>query len=166
MSIFGFYYVTNLLREMGWPRKQGFLRGESYDAGIVRGAIGQSVEWGSILGAGRPELALKMIAEMFRDHWDGDDAPDVKLFIDGLARQESWSAAASPKDAVQPPSMAGSFDRKSARCALYQADTRSGFDSPHSRASSTNCSIPARSSASCISSGRIDLPKLPAIDGG
>lgn len=128
MSIFGFYYVTNLLREMGWPRKQGILRGESYDAFIVSGAIAQCVEWGSVLGAGRPELSLKMIAEMFRDRWDGDDAPDVKMVIDGLAGQENWSAAASPKDAVQPPSMAASFGKSMRPEELHDARLRAAME--------------------------------------
>ncbi len=35
MSIFGYHFVGSLLREAGWPRKQGILRGEAYDTAIA-----------------------------------------------------------------------------------------------------------------------------------
>ena len=111
VSIFGFYFVTQLLREAGWPRKQGILRGESYDTVMVDAAIAQSVDWGGALGAGRPRLSLQIIAEMFRDRWDSDDAPNVKMVIDELAGQDTWSAAASPRDAVQPPQLSARLGR-------------------------------------------------------
>ena len=50
MSIFGFFFVTSLLRETGWPRKQGILGGETYDTMIVDGVIDQMVDWGAALG--------------------------------------------------------------------------------------------------------------------
>jgi hypothetical protein len=106
MSIFGFYFVSDLLSEMGWPRKQGIRKRQVYDLSIVDVAIAQSVDWGAALGAGRPRLSLQMIAEMFRDRdWDSDDAPNVKMVIDELAGRATWSAAASPQDAVQPPQL-------------------------------------------------------------
>lgn len=128
MSIFGFYYVTKLLHEAGWPRKQGILRGQSYDALLVDAAIAQAVEWGSALGAGRPELALKMIAEMFRDRWDGDDAPDVKMVVERLAGQDDWSAAASPRDAVQLPPLAARLGSSMRPEELQDARTRAAIE--------------------------------------
>ena len=50
MSIFGFYFVTQLLREAGWPRKQGILKGESYDTVVADAALAQSVDWALLLG--------------------------------------------------------------------------------------------------------------------
>lgn len=113
VSIFGFYFVSQLLREAGWPRKQGILKGESYDTFMVDAAIAQSVDWGAALGAGHPRLSLQMIAEMFRDRdWDSNDqAPNVKLVVEQLADQDAWSAAASPRDAVKPPQLAAGFGR-------------------------------------------------------
>lgn len=110
MSIFGFFLVTSLLREAGWPRKQGIFGAEAYDTAIADSAIDQMVDWGAAIGAGRPRLALQMIAEMLRDRdWESADAPDVKVFIDSV--QGSWSAALSPRDAVQPIRLAEHFGR-------------------------------------------------------
>jgi hypothetical protein len=111
MSIFGFYFVTQLLREMGWPRKQSIFKGESYDTFVADAVIAQSVDWGAALGAGHPRLSLQMIAEMFRDRWDTDDPPNVKMFIEKSAAQDTWSSAASPRDAVQPPQLTAHFGR-------------------------------------------------------
>lgn len=110
MSIFGYYFVGSLLREAGWPRKQGLFRGEAYDTTIADAAIDQMVDWAASLGAGRPTIALQMIAEMFRDrNWDGDDAPQIKTFIDGV--RESWNGApnAAPREIVQPMRLGSTF---------------------------------------------------------
>jgi hypothetical protein len=53
---------------------------------------------------------------MFRDRdWDSDDAPNVKMVIDELAGRATWSVAASPQAAVQPPQLGergGSISRE------------------------------------------------------
>ena len=67
MSIFAFYFVGNLLREAGWPRKLGLFKGEGYATIIADGVIDQMVTWGASLGAGRPSLALQVLAEVYRD---------------------------------------------------------------------------------------------------
>jgi hypothetical protein len=106
MSIFGIYFAMQLLREMGWPRKLGMFKGEGYDTFIADSAVAQSIDWGAALGAGRPRLALQMIAEMFRDRdWEGDDAPDVKAFVEDVS-EGTWSTAASPQEAVQQVQLA------------------------------------------------------------
>jgi hypothetical protein len=110
MSIFGYYFVGSLLRDAGWPRKQGLFRAEAYETTIVDSAIDQMVDWGASLGAGRPTIALQMIAEMFRDrNWDGDDAPQIKTFIDGA--RESWKDAlnAAPRVILQPIRLGNMF---------------------------------------------------------
>ena len=106
MSIFAFYFTANLLREAGWPRKLGRFKGEGYDTEIADAAVAQSIDWGATLGAGRPRLALQMIAEMFRDRdWDGDDAPDVKAFVEADT-SGPWATGASPQEAVPPLELA------------------------------------------------------------
>jgi hypothetical protein len=101
MSILGFYFVSSLLREAGWPRKQGLFKGEGFDTFIVDATIDQMVDWAAALGAGRPRLALQVIGEMFRDRdWTGDDAPHIKTFIDGV--QWNNSANLAPHEVVQP----------------------------------------------------------------
>jgi|GEM_PF-1781173 len=110
MSIFGYYFIGSLLRDAGWPRKQGLFRGETYDTTIVDAAIDQMVDWAASLGAGRPTIALQMIAEMFRDrNWDGDDAPQIKTFIDGA--RESWKSAlnGAPRQILQPIRLGSTF---------------------------------------------------------
>jgi hypothetical protein len=105
MSIFAFYFAAQLLREAGWPRKLGMFKGEGYDAAMVDVVFAQSIDWGAALGAGRPLLAHQMMAEMFRERdWEGEDAPDVKVFVEG--KSESWSTVASPQEAVEPPQFA------------------------------------------------------------
>ncbi len=39
MSIFGFYFVSGLLREAGWPKKQGFFKKEVLDTTILDSAL-------------------------------------------------------------------------------------------------------------------------------
>lgn len=112
MSIFGFCFVGSLLREAGWPRKQGMFKGEVYDTAIVDTVIDQMVDWAAALGAGRPRLALQVIAEMFRDRdWGGDDAPEIKTFVDSA--QDTWNSSASvaPREVVQPVRLAKSFGK-------------------------------------------------------
>jgi hypothetical protein len=103
MSIFGFYFVSSLLREMGWPRKQGLFKGQGFDTLVVDATIDQMIDWAAALGAGHPRLALQVIGEMLRDRdWAGDDAPKIKVFVDGA--QDTWnrSASVAPHEIVKP----------------------------------------------------------------
>lgn len=106
MSIFGFYFVSTLLREMGWPRKQGLFKKEVIDTNTLDSTIDQMVDWAAALGAGRPSLALQMIAEMFRDRdWDGSDPPNIEHFISGMrSSNESWTTISgrAPHDIIEP----------------------------------------------------------------
>lgn len=103
MSMFGFYFVTNLLEQAGWPRKKGFFGGPSYDTLIVDETIDQMLAWSASLAAGRPELSLRMIAEMFRDKdWEGPDPPDITIVIEGSRPEWDKHPDGSPTDVVQP----------------------------------------------------------------
>ena len=106
MSTFALYFASQLLTEAGWPRRLGiFKKSVGYDTWLVDSAYAQSIDWGAALGAGRPSLALQMIAEMYRDRdWGSDDAPDMKVFLESAP--ENWRTAASPQDAVPPPEFA------------------------------------------------------------
>lgn len=111
MAIIGLYFVSGLLREAGWPRKQGFFRKEVLDTTILDLAIDQMVDWAAALGAGRPRLALQVIAEMFRDRdWSSDSGPNIKKFIEGARTEKTtWRVtdAIAPHDVVQPTRFAG-----------------------------------------------------------
>lgn len=129
MSIFGFYFVSQLLSEMGWPRKQGAFRGEAYDTALVDLTVAQAMDWGAGLGAGRPLLALQMISEMFRDRdWESEEAPKVKQFIGNLADQDTWSGASSPVDAVQPVQFAKHYGKSIKPEALQDASLRAAME--------------------------------------
>ena len=103
MSIFGFYFVTNLLEQAGWPRKKGLFGGLFCDTHVVDKTIDQMLAWSASLAAGRPELSLQMIAEMCRNKdWDGPESPDIIMYIE-LARAK-WDKhlEGGPADVVQP----------------------------------------------------------------
>ncbi|MBI5734097.1 MAG: hypothetical protein HY973_04125 [Candidatus Kerfeldbacteria bacterium] len=88
MAIFGQYFMYGLLREMGWPRKEGLLRRDVVDALIFDSVVEQMIDWAAGIGAGRPRLALQVIAEMNRDkNWEGPDAPKIKWVIDELRKK-------------------------------------------------------------------------------
>lgn len=103
MSIFGFYFVSELLREAGWPRKQGLFREDVLDTTVLDSAVDQMIDWSAALGAGRLRCGLQVIAEMFRDRsWDGVDAPNIRMFIDD-ARSQAWNVSAdtAPHEIIQ-----------------------------------------------------------------
>ena len=62
---------------------------------------------GSSFGGGTPVGWLsRMIAEMFLERdWEGEDAPDMKKFVEDLRGQSArpWATAASPHEAVSLP---------------------------------------------------------------
>jgi hypothetical protein len=100
--LFAFYFANGLLTEMGWPRKLGRFKGQGYAAVMVDNAWGQSMDWGAGLGAGRPRLALQMIAEITRDSdWYGDDPPNIEWLVGRSMSEEPWLSAASPQEAVE-----------------------------------------------------------------
>lgn len=106
MSIFGFYFVSGLLREAGWPQKKGILRKNVVDTTILDGAIDQMVDWAAAIGAGRPKVGLQVLAEMFRDRdWASDNAPSIRKFIDGMRLKNSaWAGDSylAPREIVSP----------------------------------------------------------------
>ncbi len=112
MSIFGFYFVSGILREAGWPRRKGVFNSTAVvDTIILDSAIDQMVDWAAALGAGRPTLALQAIAEIFRGRdWSSDDRPKINVFIEAArTEQESWRAtdAIAPHEVVQATRYAG-----------------------------------------------------------
>ena len=103
MSMFGFYFVTNLLERAGWPRKKGLFGGLAYDTLIVDMTIDQMLAWSASLAAGRPELSLRMIAEMFREKdWEGPNSPDIAGVIDGSRSGWDKNPNGSPAEVIQP----------------------------------------------------------------
>lgn len=106
MSIFGIYFVGGLMREAGWPKQKGIFRKKVYDTTLLDSAIHQMIEWSAALGAGRPILALHVIAEIFRDRdWNNENAPNIERFIQSVkAKDELWCSTGdvAPQDVVRP----------------------------------------------------------------
>jgi hypothetical protein len=109
MSIFGFYFVGSLLGEMKWPRKLGMFKGDGYDTFIVDSTIDAMVDWAAAIGAGRPKRGLQVISEMFRDRWDAENPPDIKMFVE-TARKD-WQPDARPCEVVKPVHLAQAFGK-------------------------------------------------------
>lgn len=86
MAIFGLYYTKNMLRLMKWPRTQGTFKKSQYiDSMVFDGTIDQMVDWAAALGAGKPKLALHIVAYMFKDaDWDGADPPQFKQLCEEM----------------------------------------------------------------------------------
>ncbi len=111
MSIFGFYFVKTLLEQLGWPKRKSLFSSKAIvDTLIVDETINQMIDWSAALGACRPKLALQIIAWMFDDKdWEGDDAPNIVMFIN--ESKNIWNARGnnSPHDAIQPLNLSKHF---------------------------------------------------------
>lgn len=112
MSIFGFYFVSGLMQEAGWPRRKSVFNSTAVvDVMILDHAIDQMIDWAAALGAAYPRLALQTMAEVFRDRdWNSDGRPDIKSFIDAARREnESWRGTdvLAPHEVVQRARFAG-----------------------------------------------------------
>jgi len=104
-SIFGFYYVMGLLSHMGWPRRRGLFNSEAVvDSLILDSTIDQMIDWSASIGACRPNVALQIIASMFRDmDWDSKEALDISAEINNLKKQ--WIERgnnSNPRETVKP----------------------------------------------------------------
>ena len=104
-SIFGFYYVVGLLSHMGWPRRRGLFSSEAVvDSLILDSAIDQMIDWSASIGACRPNVALQIIASMFRDmDWNSKDALDIRAETENLKKQ--WierGNSNNPREIVKP----------------------------------------------------------------
>lgn len=124
MSMFGYTFVTTLMHEMGWPRRSGLLRRETYDVTLIDLATVQMIHWAAALGAGRSAIALQMIAEMVSARtWDGDDAPQISVVIHGS--REHWDAKpnADPCEIIKSVPFAKHYDRITPQ-QLQSADIR------------------------------------------
>lgn len=114
VSAFGIYYTRGMLQATGWPRKQGFTKKEVINTMLFDNIVDQMINWGASLGAGRPKIALHVIAFMLKDKdWSGPDAPKVKWFIDEMEaefqRRGLSLAESAPSALVNPAHMSKHF---------------------------------------------------------
>lgn len=104
-SIFGFYYVVGLLSHMGWPRRRSLFNSEAVVNSLVfDSAVDQMIDWSASIGACRPNLALQIIATMFRDtSWESKESLDIVEEVNNLKKQ--WVERGgnnNPREAVKP----------------------------------------------------------------
>ncbi len=115
MAIFGLYYTKNMLRLMDWPRTQGTFKKSQYiDSTIFDGTIDQMVDWAAALGAGKPKLALQIVAYIFKDaDWEGADPPQLRQLCEEMnAKYREESAdfnTTAPHDIVHRVHIAETF---------------------------------------------------------
>lgn len=91
---------------MGWPRKKGFLGNKAVvDTTVVDRSVHQLVRMGVGLGAGRPALAVHLLADAFRGrNWSTDSAAELLDSLDPNQRVTANSEQ-RPWETI-PPSMA------------------------------------------------------------
>jgi hypothetical protein len=88
MPAYGTYYIKGVLGATKWPRKLGVLAKEVVDVTILDVSIDQMVDWAAAIGAGRPKLAVQVLASLYNDSgWDTDNPPDIEKFI-GIQEEE------------------------------------------------------------------------------
>lgn len=87
------WFILRFLAELGWPRKQGFLRKRyMVDAILLDSALTQLVRVAMGLGAGRPKLGARLIADLFSSRdWRSQGPGDLFEMID-------WSDDLFPSD--------------------------------------------------------------------
>jgi len=106
MSIFGFYFVTTLLKQAGWPKRRSLFNSEAIINTLVTDSIiNQMIDWSAALGACRPKRALQMIAYMHKDKdWEGENAPRILEFVNKA--KDTWNS----KDETAPHDIIGSLN--------------------------------------------------------
>ena len=111
MAIFGLYFVRKLLEEAGWPRKQGLFGKLVIDVEILDSATNQMVDWAASIGAGRPRLALQIVAYELKDKdWEGQNPPSMKEFVKEMQGKKGWgkmSEDRSPHEVIEPAGFSG-----------------------------------------------------------
>lgn len=115
MAIFGLYFTKNMLRIMKWPRTQGVLKKSQYiDTTIFDSTIDQMVDWAAAIGAGKPKLALQVLAYMYSDKdWGSPDGPKIKMFAEEMNVKYREEGAdfnrSAPHDIIHPVRIAETF---------------------------------------------------------
>lgn len=97
MSRFCDWYVSNQLKNMGWPRPKGLLRTLKVETTVVDITVQGAVQIHVGLGAGSPDLAVRVLADSFeRNPWTADSTRSLlDLLMDGLGKL--------PQDTSVPP---------------------------------------------------------------
>lgn len=103
-SIFGFYYVVTLLRQMNWPRRRSLFNSEAVvNSLVLDSAVDQMIDWSASIGACRPELALQIIATMFRENdWNNEDSLNILTVVNNSKKLWNERGNNNPREIVRP----------------------------------------------------------------
>jgi hypothetical protein len=105
-SIFGFYYVMGLLSAAGWPRRGGLFNTKNVINNLaLDSTITQMIDWAACIGAYNQDLALQIIATMFRDYdWDNEGGFNIVKFVSDCEKE--WKKRdennENPQKAIEP----------------------------------------------------------------
>ncbi len=110
------FFLYGMLREAGWPRRKGrFSSKPIVDPRFVDSVGIRLMELGMSVGAGRPGLALQLLADVFSDRdWQRQPAieltRDLEIFSADLGGEKPWEIAwpirlARVADITKPESM-------------------------------------------------------------
>jgi len=103
-SIFGFYYVVGLLRHIGWPKRRSLFNSEAVvNSLVLDSAIDQMIDWSASIGACCPDLALQIIATMFRENnWNSEDSFNILKVVSDSKYLWNERGNNNPRDIVKP----------------------------------------------------------------
>lgn len=103
MSYFGIYITKNLLSDLGWPKKRGFLQKEYLSTTILDSVTDNMIDLAACIGANRPKLAARILAEVYSDKdWDGNNAPDIKIYVDEILKEINKKGVLAPHEFIHP----------------------------------------------------------------
>src|ERR1035437_3886737 len=88
---------------MGWPRRRSLFNSEAvFNSIILDGAIDQMIDWSASIGACRPDLALQVIATMFRENdWNSEDSLNIVKIVNDSKKLWNERGNNNPRDIVQ-----------------------------------------------------------------
>ncbi len=103
VSNFASYVLAGILQSTGSPKKTGFLgRKLVVHTKTLDLAIQELLKIGVALGAGRPKVDLRLIADSFERDWTPDSVRELLQFLDvdqlvaASPHQRPWQAIAGP----------------------------------------------------------------------
>ena len=117
---FSLWWLMRFLQSVGWPRKRGLFRRKLVVAAfVVDSGVARLAHVGCGLGASRPDLAARAIAQSFSNrNWEAEGVGDLLDMFDrttpsgiepsdqdsgvsGDSPWKAWAAASVPRSGVR-----------------------------------------------------------------
>ena len=111
---FSLWWLMRCLRDLGWPRKRGLLRRRRVVGTVVLdSAVGRLAHIGCGLGASRPDLAARAIAQSFNNRdWEAEGVGDLLNMFDRTTPVRNVESAGDleARRAVKPAAARTAWD--------------------------------------------------------